>query len=166
VHWKTDGTQENPDNDMRTAILAAGDDAGIVPNRAVYGLGAWAQRQACYEAQNNYGGAYIPAGYTVQQLAAKLLLDAIMVFTPRYQSSVSAKSRILNLEAIAFFAQPGVTQEDPSNLKRFISPTEGGTPFRIYIKEHAKFTEIMVEHYCYTVLCDSQGIQALTIDES
>jgi hypothetical protein len=52
-------------------------------------------------------------------------------------------------------------KDEPDNLKRFITPTESGGPFRVYLEEHSKYTDISVEHYSTVIVTSTLGLSAL-----
>ena len=65
----------------------------------------------------------------------------------------------------AFFGQNSISKDEPSNLKRFYTPMEEGTPFRVYCDESAKYTDITVEHYSSIVATSDLGVRKLSIKE-
>ncbi|GHC07011.1 hypothetical protein [Cerasicoccus arenae] len=154
----------NPDGDLRTMLIAAADESGIRPNRLILGEGAWDLRASAYESQNN-AGANTGANYTLSDLARKLFLDDARVFSSRYQSSAATKSAIVGNAVYAFFGQQALSKDEPSNLKRFVTPSEGGD-FRVFREEHTKFTDITVEHYSTVVATSNLGIRKLTVSAS
>ena len=80
---------------------------------------------------------------------------------PLYQSTASAKARILGSVAFAYSAPQQITKNDPSNLKRFVSMTPSGK-FRVYIVPDVKRTIITVEHYSSLVATRTVGISSIT----
>jgi len=153
----------DPDLDMLNAVAAFGDVAGQDANRILMGFSAWATRKGAYNALNNAAG-YAGAARSAADIADWVGVEAIRVSRERYQSSASAKSRILGSYVVAFMAQDGATPEDPTSMKRFISPTAGGTPFKVYeqrISSH--LVDISVEHYSKVIVTSTLGIQKLTI---
>ena len=161
--WKSDGTASvAPDTDLQNAIQASIDASGIMPNRCIMGQKAWVQRQFAY-ASINTPNAGVAANLNEAQLAGKLKLEDLVVFMPRYQTGVSTKSSVVGLFAYVFDAQKGIGKDDPSNFKRFTSPTDGGSPMRVYVEPHAKYTDITVEHYSNVLACSTLGIEQLTI---
>ncbi|WP_269540148.1 hypothetical protein [Cerasicoccus fimbriatus] len=151
----------NPDGDLRAMLIAAADESGVRPNRLILGEGAWDLRASAYEGQDN-AGANAGASYTLDQLAKKLFLEDARVFSSRYQSSASAKSAIVGNAVYAFFGQQALSKDEPSNLKRFVTPTDGGD-FRVYREDHAKFTDITVEHYSSVIATSGLGVRKLTV---
>ena len=155
-----DGTS-NPDSDVRNSLVLATNASGIRPNRALYGEGAWDLRSDAFDAQNN-AGAFRLAGLTQDELARKLFIDGVKVMSARYQSSSSAKSRILGDQVFLFYALEGQMKDEPSNIKRFVTPAEDGL-FRVFVEDHSKFTDITVEHYSNVVITSSLGIRKITV---
>ena len=118
----------------------------------------------CLESQNS-AVAFKGAAMAQDELAGKFLLDGCRVLSSRYQSSASEKSRIAGSTIYAFFARNSISKDEPSNLKRFYTPTEEGSPFRVYCDEHAKYTDLTVEHYSSIVATSSLGVRKLKIKE-
>lgn len=162
--WPADGTAANPDSDIRAALQSAADESGLRPNRILMGESAWDLRANSFDAQNN-AGAYRSSGLLPEELARKLFVEEIRILSARYQSSASAKSEILGNAIYTFFAQNALTKDEPATLKRFITPSASGSHFGVYMEEHAKFTDISVEHYSSIVATSSLGVQKLTVSE-
>ena len=146
-------------------MAAAADETGIAPNRVLFGEQAWYLRSDAYDVQNNARGAR-SAGLTPRELAEKLFVDEVRVLNARYQSGEAAKSRILGNEVYAFYGRDGVMKDEPSNLKRFVTPTEGGSMFRVYVEEHSKYTDLTVEYYSHLIVTSGAGIRKLVVSAS
>lgn len=160
---KTWGTSAQPDQDNRAAVAAAQLASGIFPNRALIGLVAWNLRSAAYAAQDN-AGAYASMGLTPTQAAQLIGLDDMMVSRELYQSSGTAKTRIMTSNIVFFYAENGVTRDDPTHLKRFVSGVEGGGLVRVFREEIGpKFIDITVEHYSNVVATGTIGAAKLNI---
>jgi len=161
---KTWNSSANPDGDVRTELLAALTARGIMPNRLIFGVTAWAKRAAAYEASAAQG-ALILAGYTPDQLAGKLGVDKVHVSKTVYKGSEKGtKTGLMSSYVFAIFADDVVSKEDASNVKRFWTPCEGGQMIRVYVDESkAKTVEVIVEHYSTVALTDSTGVRQLTI---
>lgn len=160
--WSTNFTLD-PDQTMGDQMIAFQDAAGIAPSRGLIGHKAWQYRRRCFRAQNTAGG-FASAGMKEQEVADFLGLDAIFVSRERYQSSAAAKTKIVGDSAYLFFAEANQTNDDPSNVKRFVSPTLGGTPFRVYEQQiNAKLIDITVEHYSNIVVTSTLGIQKIPV---
>lgn len=157
---KTWNSSSNPDGDVRTALKAGTETVGMRGNVALYGEAAFDLRLDVYEAQDTpYAGR--AAGMTLDQLAQKYMVDKVRVVKARYQSSASAKTAIVPSVVYTYIAIPGATKDDPTNVKRFVTPTASGK-FRVYVMEHEKFTDISVEHYSNIVATSSLGVRKLT----
>jgi hypothetical protein len=162
---KTSGV--NPDMDVQGELVAATDLSGIRPNRVIYGDTAFLYRNQAYGAQNN------PAGYlgyspdVEASLAAALQVDKVYVSRERYQSAAATKTQVLGPVVYAFFAMDDVDTEDPSNIKRFVSPfdaDQGGGLFRVYVQQiSSKLVALTVEFYEKIVVTYSGGIRKLNV---
>lgn len=166
VTWdKTNGV--NPDQDVRDQLVAATDISGIRPNRVGYGDNAFNYRLAAYGAQNNPAGYMGYSANAMEQMAAALMVDKVMVSKERYQSTGTAKSQILGNALYAFFAEDGVDTEDPSNVKCFVSAfdsEQGGGLVRVYVQQlSAKLVAVTVEMYEKIVITYSGGIRKVLV---
>lgn len=151
--WGASGT---PDDDVLARIDAAGDASGLNPNRVLYGFAAWKLRRSSYSAQDK-AGAFAGVGMTVEQVAQSLgLSGGGRVTSERYQNTSSAKAKIVGAYFVVFYANSGVSKDDPSNLKRFVTPVGDGG-LRVYRNEQDKFIDISVEHYSNVVTTATVG---------
>lgn len=157
---KTWNASSNPDGDLRAALKLGTDAAGMRATRVLFGEAAWDLRLDVYEAQDTpYAGR--AASLTPEQLAAKLMVDGVTVVKARYQSTASAKAAVVPSVVYSYIAERGVTKDDPTNVKRFLTPGRGGR-FTVYVQEYEKFTDISVEHYSNIVLTASPGVRKIT----
>ena len=157
---KTWGASSNPDGDIRAALKLGADASGIRPNIVLMGEAAADLRLDVYEAQNTpYAGR--AAGMSQADMAQKFMVDLVEVLKARYQSSASAKTSVAASVVYGYLAFAGAQKDDPSNFKRFVTPTDSGR-FRVYVEEHAKFTDISVEHYSAPTITSSLGIRKIT----
>lgn len=154
----------NPDADIRNMLMLAADQSGVRPNRLLFGESAWDLRMTSLESQNS-AVAFKGAAMAKDELAGKFMLDGCEVLSSRYQSTPATKSKILADAVFAFFAQNTLSKDEPSNLKRFYTPTEEGGAFRVYCDEHAKYTDITVEHYSSIVATSALGVRKLTVQK-
>jgi hypothetical protein len=160
--WDTTAGKD-PDQDVRSDLLAASTASGIRPNRVGYGDTAWDKRGLSHRAQNTAGG-YASAALTPDQLAALLMVDRVLVSRERYQATAAAKAEIVNNLVLEFFAADNLDPEDPSNIKRFWTPAEGGGRWRIYSQQiSSKLYVITVEHYSLIKVTSTLGLRKLTI---
>lgn len=162
VTWNG-GASQDPDMDLQTRLIAGNDLLGLYLNRVLYGHGSWNKRQLTLRAQNTPAG-YSSATLTPDAVAALLQLDGVKVSKERYATSLTAKSKVVGDLVYAFYGQDGVTTEDPSSLKRFVSNTDSGGLVRVFEQQiSAKLYDITVEHYSNIVVTDTLGIQKLTV---
>ena len=164
------------DMDLTDAVTRYFDGAGLGPTRALFSHNAWNLRKRSLRNILVPGG-FLNSNMTEQQVAEFLGLDSIYVSKERMTTGTRlnpTKTPIVgqvlgNLApntnpVIIYLAESGQTPEDPSNIKRFVSATQGGTPFRVYQAPHgSKFWDITVEHYSLTVATSTLGLQMLQI---
>lgn len=167
VTWDTTAGK-NPDRDLLTDMLTATTATGIRPNRVLYGDTAWNKRGLSYEGQSGTSTAFgMIANYSPEQLAARLMVDRVMVSRERYQTSAAAKSEIVSNLVFAFYAEDGVDTEDPSNVKRFVSAfsgEQGGGLVRVFVQQlSAKLVAITVEHYSKIIVTYGGGLRKWTV---
>ncbi len=154
---------KDPDMDVITDLVTAATASGVKPNRILYGDTAWAKRMLACRAQESAGG-YASASMNESQLAGLLGVERVMVSRERYQSTASAKAEIVNNLVLEFLANDGADTEDPSNIKLFWSPVEGGGRVRVYEQQiSAKLYQITVERYVKIAITSTLGIRKLTI---
>lgn len=156
---KTWAAGSQPDIDIRETLLLSSHKHGFYPNRLLFGELAWYLRQDCYALQNN-AGARISSEMSRENLAEKLLVEGIQLLKKQH---LGIQGNELNgNEIFAFYAQNGLLKDEPSNIKRFVTPSEDGNLFRVYLEEHTKFTDITVEHYSNIVVTSKTNITQLT----
>lgn len=159
---KTWSTGADADLDLIAAVSAGGDAAGLDPNRIMFGRTAWQNRLKGLRALDTAGG-FASAGLSPAELAAWLGIDAAMICKDRYQSGKGKAALVTNNIVLAYNALSGGAKDDPSNIKRFITPSEEGQ-FRVFRREVASdLIEITVSHYSNIVLTASAGVRKLTI---
>jgi len=151
----------NPDSDIRQMLFEAAQDSGVRPNRILFGESAWDLRMNCLEAQNS-SVAFKAGAMALSDLASKFLLDSCEVLSSRYQVSPTAKSQIIGSSIYAFYPRDGISKDEASNLKRFYTPMEEGSAFRVYCDEHAKYTDLTVEHYSSIVATSNLGVRKMS----
>lgn len=162
VTWDTSAGKD-PDQDVKTRLIAGADLAGVYPTRVLYGDTAWNKRGISHRAQNTAGG-FSSASMNEAQVAAMLGVDQVMVSRERYSSSATARTQVVNNLVLAYIAEANMTPEDPSSIKRFVSAVEGGGRFRVYRQEvNSKLVDITVEHYSLIAVTSTLGIQKLTV---
>jgi hypothetical protein len=160
--WDTSAGKD-PDQDILTELITAVDNAGVRPNRILFGDVAWNKRLVSHRAQATAGG-FASSALTPEQVASFMGVDGVRISRERYQSAVAAKSKIVPDVVLLFYALDGVTTEDATHVKRFWSAVDGGGKFRVY--EHivsAKMVDITVEHYSNVIPTSTVGLRKLTI---
>jgi hypothetical protein len=160
--WSGGGAVD-PDGDVLNALVTATDSSGIRPNRVIYNETVWTIRQLAFRAQN-VAGAYASAQLTLEALAALLAVEKCYISRERYATSATAKAKILGSYVIGFYGIDGATREDPTNLKRFWTPVQGGGKMRVYVQQvSAKLVDVSVEHYSNIISPTNLGMFVLGI---
>lgn len=159
--WDTSAGKD-PDMDVIDALRLASDTAGIRPNRVGFGVTAWDKRVLSHRAQDNAGG-FASAGMTEQQLAGLYGVDEVRRVKTRWQATKTTKAAAMATKVLAFFAESNLGLEDPSNIKRFVTPAGDGD-YRVYRHEvSAKLIDLTVEHYSTIAATSGLGVRSLTI---
>ncbi|MGV3771997.1 MAG: hypothetical protein ACO1QB_03785 [Verrucomicrobiales bacterium] len=154
---------KDPDQDILTDMIAAVDDSGVRPNRIVFGEIAWNKRMIAHRAQATAGG-YASAALTKGELAGFLGVEGVMISRERYQSTTTAKSKVVPDIVLEFYGTNGPSTDDPTNAKRFWTATSGGGKYRVYEQQvTSKLVDITVEHYSNIVVTSTVGLRKLTI---
>jgi hypothetical protein len=160
---KTWSSSTNPDKDLRDALILGANASGIRPNVMLFAESAWDLRLDAYEAAANtssYAGR--AAAMTPQDLARKSMVDRIEIVKARYQSTTTAKGLVqTTLTVLLYLAIQGAGKDDPSNVKRFVTPA--GTRYRVFRREADKWIDLSVEHYSNIVITSTLGIRKLTV---
>ena len=158
---KTWSAGTDADSDLIAAISAGGDDAGLNPNRVLFGQTAWQKRVLALRGSEKAGG-FASAGLDEAGLAGLLGIDEVMVCKQRYQGGSGKTALVTNNLVLAYNAQAGAGRNDPSNVKRFVTPTAGGD-FAVFREEKPATVAVTVAHYSNVVLTSSAGVRKLTI---
>lgn len=167
IDWKIGDKNKDPDRSIRAALRRGLLKAGIQPNRLALGALAWQYRMDYYETIGSEL-AVARANDTPDRLAPRFAISSSRVIDTLYQENVvvSEKRELIGAKAYAFFADGGTGKDDPSNLKRFVSPTAQGGRHAVYVEEHPKHTDITVEHYSNVVVTSEFGLEKLTITQT
>lgn len=114
----------DPVDEIDQQILAITTDIGMMPNRIVFGLGAWMAFRKHTKVINRQPGATLQ-GLTTGQASALFLNPEIEVRvgvmskdSAKFGAAKSA-SQIIGLEVYVFYNSPAPTQFDPSFAKTF-----------------------------------------------
>ena len=152
----------NPDEEMREAVATAQLASGVFPNRGIIGLAAWNLRSGVYSASDK-AGAFAGLAKSPKEVGGMIGLDDLRVDRSLYQSTQTAKARIMTSAAVFFYAQDLVGADDPTHLKRFVTPVGDGD-LRVYRHEVGpKFIDITIEYYDDIVGTSTVGAEKLTI---
>jgi hypothetical protein len=137
----------NPDADLLRCILDSITAAGLPVTRAVFGAGAWLRRQTNLLERLTPGGI-ANSGFSEEQLANFLGLDRVhRARCVRTDTDTTKEFLVGNNKVYLFNAQDGQSREDPSNIKRFVTPKEGGR-WCVYEQRVNAYTwDITVSHY-------------------
>lgn len=168
--WDTTAGKD-PDSDALASIILGNESIGNPGlTRGIYGVTAWQKRVLSLRSQNHAGG-FAGAVMNETELARLLGLDAVKMSREVFISvGPSTKATVLDTTlgttgiVLFYNAMSGVSKDDPSNIKRFVSMTEGGTEYAVYRNEvNAKLVDITVEHYSNIVVTSTLGIRQITV---
>jgi len=159
-NWGGSATAPDPDVDLLEAVDRGGDARGVDSNLVILGGSARIKRVKCLRGKTNPD--MVGASLSNAQLAEFLGVDNVITLRNRYQSSATAKSKILGDLALALQSRKGAMPDDPSNIKRFVTMTPSGM-VRVYVQLMLKKTLVAVEHYSRVVITSTLGIEKLTI---
>lgn len=160
VAEKTWNSDSQPDMEIREILLDCSKANGFAPNRLLFGELAWYLRQDCYALQDN-AGARISSEMSREGLAEKLLVEDIKLL--KKQNLGLQGNEISGNEIFAFYAQNGLLKDEPSNIKRFVTPNDNDGLFRVYLEERTKFVDITVEHYSNIVVTSDSRITQINV---
>jgi len=157
----------DPQGLIETALLAAHTARGIYPNRIISGLTAWAYARAAYR-NSAKAGALALAAMTPADVANALAVEDLHVSKTVYKTTGKGdKVQFLSNLIYAYYTDDVAHKDDASNIKRFVTPCEGGQMIRAYVDEsQAKTVEVIVEMYSTVAVTDSTGIRKLTVSNS
>lgn len=159
-------TTASPDEDIRTLIQGTQLTSGVFPNRLLIDLKSWNIRKRQYASQALQAGAIYGYGRTIDDVVADQSVEGMMLSKAVYQSAewvTPAKSYILPQNCVAFYGQDNPTRDDPTNLKRFVTPVSDGD-YRVYRQPLGpKLVAISVECYDLLVQTSTLGIGQLTV---
>ncbi len=161
--WNAQAASQ-PDIELNAQKIASADATGINPNRLLYGTAAWQFRLGAYGGQNN-AGAYAALARDINGVGNMLGMQS-MLDSGRYQNGAS-KSQIIGSRLIMFTGTAGVSEEDATNFKLAYVMCEGGTRYRVYIRQmSSKKWEIVVEHYEKLFAASVLGVRVGTVAAS
>lgn len=155
-NWASTGDKTDPDSDVLAAIDAVRTSAnGGFCNRVSYTDSAWTRRVLGLRALDTPGG-YASSGMTPEQVAAFLGVQGVKRCEGVYYNKAAETKRSGIGKAsssgylgrvLGFYGQSGISKDDMSTLKRFISGTIDGSAWRVYEdQKSAKILHLTVEH--------------------
>jgi len=163
-NWATGTTADvDPDTDLLQILDACETASGVMPNRGVFGAGAWIKRQKGLRASLTPGG-FASSSLNEQQLADFLGLDSVARSRAMRTMNDTAKQRIIGQNRVFLFnAQDGASRDDPSNIKRFVSNMFGGRWFVFEQQVSARVWDITVAHASNIAITSPLGIAVLDV---
>lgn len=156
VNWGPTATTADPDKDVLDMLENSGDARGIAPNVVLFG-GTWVRRLTGLRSKNT-AGATATVALSAQQLAEFYGVEKVVNLKTRYQSTSTAKAKVLTTDVYSYYAKPGAMPDDPSNIKRFVT---GGSGVKVYVERRLKKVLVTVEHYSRLVAASTLGIRKL-----
>jgi len=160
-NWGATNTNADPDYDVLANVDASGDARGIDPNTVVFGGGAYVKRVAALRASLKPGVA-ASAAMMPEQLRDWYGVENVVRANMRFQSTASAKGKIIDGKVYAYYAGKNLTPDEPSNVKRFTTLTDAGA-MKVYVIPQFKKTLICVEHYSRIILTSALGIRKIAV---
>lgn len=159
---KTWSTSVDPDVDLLDLVNASGDARGINANVLYMDYGAWSTRIASLSGSKS-SCAFAKLLWTPEQLAGWLGVERIIRTDVRVKpAGAAAKQRLSNGYVVAYYADRNPGLDSPTNLARFVTPTDGGD-VRVYVEDHPKFIDVSVEHYSLVATPSTLGVLKYTI---
>lgn len=154
--WATSSTNTNPDMDVLAAIDGVRTSAGGgYCNRVIYTDSAWTRRIMGLHMLNT-PAAGVSAMFSKEQLAGFLGLQGVEVCQAVYfdKSATTKRSGVGKASTsgylgrvLGFYGESGMDVDDPSTVKRFVSPTADGGDMRVWEQQvNAKIIDLTVEH--------------------
>lgn len=160
-NWGPSATTADPDGDVITNIDLSGDTRGIDANLVLFGGGAFVKRQLAHRRSDKAGG-FASAGLGLADLAGLYGVDSVLRSKFRFQSNATTKEKVIADKVYIYYASRGLMNDDPSNIKRFVTMTPGGQ-FRVYVWTRLKKTLVAVEHYSRILCSSTLGIRKIAV---
>lgn len=161
--WDTTAGKD-PDQDVIGDLLTGSTALGAPLNRVGYGSTAWSKRGLAHRAQSTAGG-FASASLTPEALAGLLGVDEVLRSTSVYSAGSATKAEVLaNLVLMFHGVSNPDPMGDPSNIKGFWSPCQGGERMRVYEQQvNSKLYLVTVEHYELLKITSTLGIRKFTV---
>ena len=167
INWGASNTSADPDNDLMQLALEASDDLGTQISHIITSGTNWARRFSALANKAN-PALTVTRTMTQEQIAQLLMIRKLITTSRRYQSGMTMstatpkKTQIAGTNIYTAFVDPDVNPQDKSNIKRFVTMQDGGK-FRVWMRENAKTTEILVEHYSTIKAIHTLGLKKCAI---
>ncbi len=159
--WGTGDNKADADADVIGMLITAAKAAGLKPNQVLYGITAYQKRFLTLRDANNTAVAG-SATLANEQLAGLFGVKTVSQVEQIYQSGASKAAMIDNL-VLGYNVQQSGLDEDPSNIKLFITKMGGGSEYAVFREEHGAFVDLTVAHQSRAVVTSTTGIGKLTI---
>lgn len=159
--WGTGANKADADADVIAMLITAAKAAGLKPNQVLYGITAYQKRFLTLRDASNTAVAG-SATLAPEQLAGLLGVRTVKPIEQIYQNGASKAAMIDNL-VLTYNVQHSGLKDDPSNIKIFETPMDGGTDYAVYREEHGAFLDITVAHQSRVIVTSTTGIGKLTI---
>lgn len=163
-NWGPANTTADPDSDIEEMLDLGGDARGVDNNVIIIGGGAWLKRRRCLR-RTDSPGARDSLSVRLEEMPDFFGVDQVLKAKMRFQSSSTAKTKVIVDKVYSYYAAPGLMNDDPSNVKRFVTMTAAG-PFQVYVERRLKKWLITVEHYSRIIVTSSLGIRKLGVTYS
>ena len=155
VNWGASATTADPDKDILDLLEASGDARGLDSNVLIFG-GTFTRRLTALRSKA-FAGAFATGSLNLQELAEYFNVERVVNLRTRFQSSATAKTKVLTNDVYAWYARRGAMKDDPSNIKRFVT----GSDLKVYVEKRLKRTFVTVEHYSRILCTSTLGIAKL-----
>lgn len=159
--WGTGADAADADADVIAHLQVCANDSGLLPNTAYYGATAWQKRFTTLRASSN---STVAAGslLTAEQVAAMMAIKRVHIVNERFQGASGKQTLLTNNLVLLFNAQRSGIKDDPSNIKRFVTPV-AGTAFAVFREEHAAGVDVTVAHQSLIAITSSLGVGKITV---
>lgn len=159
---RTWSSARDADMDIQTEITAYRDATGILPNNVIFDRAAWVLRMTAQGALTTAAGMG-RAGYSPQQLRDWLQVENLNVVNAVYQSSATAKTAVNASIVFVYNRSNSPLRQDPSTIRYFWSPTDGGGPVSAFRYEvGSKKVVVGVQHNELISVVFSTGVRRIT----
>ena len=157
----TAAAKADADAEILAHLETLANDSGLIPNRVWFGSTAKIKRFTTMRASDSPAVSG-DASLTLEQLAGLYGVDTVNVCNERYQTGSGKATLLSNNLVLLFNAQTSGIKDDPSNIKRFVTPV-AGTAFAVFREEHAAGVDVTVAHQSLIAITSSLGVGKITV---